>query len=469
MKTHTKNLLSVFGFDAAIRLLGFVSTAYIARAVGNEGFGMVNFGLTLYSYGMLVVSPGLHIIGSRMASQQIAQPSLLLKQITSLRVMLSFLTGPIIAVCALLFIRDEVLRTVVLLYAITLLPFALNIEWYFQGRENIASIGINRTLSTLFYTVGVVVMVHSLNDIYLIPVAFFIGTTINAILLHAANKRASATTTTLTAKASISWMMLLRSALPVGSAYIFAQVVMNAPILLLGVFSTTIEIGYFSAAMKIIFFLLTVDRAIYYLFFPLVSRTFASKPDALPHQINRIIRYVLVATLPLCVGGVIVSESLLTTVFGSTYASSSTMLQILFFYFFFTILNTIFVYLLIAIGKEKKSSSIMIAFSLLLLVALVPITYYWKGIGASAGLAVGEGVLMFMMYQETLKSFSLTFLKAGVRPFLAVCCMGGVVAAVSSYGLLVSISAGAATYLTCLFAFRAITHDDIIFLKERFV
>ncbi|MCX6136567.1 MAG: oligosaccharide flippase family protein, partial [Ignavibacteriales bacterium] len=147
--------------------------------------------------------------------------------------------------------------------------------------------------------------------------------------------------------------------LPVGYGSLLSQIVLSLPIILLGLFASVRNVGDFSAAWKITFFLLAVDRAVYLLFYPLVARTFAERPDALPVLLNRILRYTMLALVPLSIGLAVTSRPLVLFVFGDGFSSAAPMLHLLSLYFFFTVLNSIFGYALIAVGGEKRYSYVM--------------------------------------------------------------------------------------------------------------
>lgn len=471
MKLHARNISSLFGFDAVVRLLGFAATAYLARVLGSEQFGVINLGLAVFSYGTIVTSPGLHIIGTRIVSQQREGETGVIARITWLRSVLSVGAGIIIAAGSWFLVADRFIRLTIVLYSASLLPYALQIGWYFQGRQRIAAIGLSQSVSFLVFVILLSLLVTSSADVLAVPVVFFVSTAINAGLLywfHLRERSATADGESVT-EPSPGWKSLLWQAIPVGAASIMAQFALNLPVILLGFFAATSDIGDFSVASKLVFFLLVIDRAIYVLFYPFVSRTYAADPTKLGGQVQRILGYILVLTLPICVGGALLSGRLITLLFGPGYESSSPLLQILIFYFLFTILNSIFAYVIIAAGKERRYSVIVVGISTILFAALIPLTYCWKGIGASYGMVGGELAIMTLMYRECRKLLPPKLTAAALKPAIGSVIMGLFLLSSPHVELFSSIGVGILIYFSCMVLLRGITKEDVVFLKERLI
>ena len=470
MKLHSKNLLSLFGFDALNRVLGFASTAYLARVLGSEGFGIINYGLAVLSYGFLFSSLGLQTIGTRMVAPPDSHSSLIIKRITLLRLFLSIPVIIFIVLMIFQFSHSAATQGVVLLYAASLFPMVMQTEWYFQGKEQIAVIGIVRATASVVFFLGIIVIVRSPADVHLVPMAFFLGSCVNAALLFAAFMRTpSLHAGRSTDHQTLTWLSLLRTAIPVGLASLLSQVVFNLPLLLLGAFASTGELGNYGAASKSIFFLLAIDRAIYFLVFPLAARTQSTNPDALPHQMSRILKYTLILAIPVAIGGAVTANELFSSIYGHGYENASLVFQILCSFFLFTVVNSLFAYLLIAVGKEKLYSSIVTNVSILIVIGLIPLTYVLKATGAATGLAIGEFCVMMLMYRETARVARLHFLSSTVKPLCSSLIMALVAHWMLQFGVIAAIGAGIVVYGGSLLLIKGVSTDDLNYLKERFI
>ncbi len=325
MKPHTRNIASLFGFDAIARLLGFASTTYLARILGNGTFGMINLGLAVFSYGLIISSPGLHTIGTRIVSQRLANDDAVIKHVTALRFILAILTFAAMTLACLILVHDTTMRYIVILYSASLLPFAFQIEWFYQGKQRVAALGASRAAGLFSFVVLLFFIVKSETDVLLVPVVYFVNAALNAAILYFIYRRGKSEKSVVNVfpQVTLRWKSLLGQSLPVGAAVIIGQAVLNLPVILLGVFATAFDIGNFSAASKLIFFLLAIDRAVYILFYPLVARSIAATPAEVGPQVSRILNYILIAILPMCAGGLALARPVIMLVFGSQYRGFS--------------------------------------------------------------------------------------------------------------------------------------------------
>jgi O-antigen/teichoic acid export membrane protein len=471
VKLHTKNIVSLFGFDALVRLLGFIATTYLARILGGGAFGLINLGLAVLSYGIIIASPGVHIIATRVISREFTNEGAVIRRVAGLRIALAILTFAVVVAASILAIHDSLTRSIVIVYGASLFPYALSIDWYFQGKRQLGIIGASRAVALLAFIAFLFLFIKSRADILLVPAAYFVNTLLAVLLMYwfYLRRRVRTSASGQENPEDLGWKTLLRQSIPVGAASFMGQAVLNFPIILLGVFATSLDIGYFGAASKFIFFLLAIDRAIYSLFYPLVARTAASNPMELGKQISRVLRYLFIIALPVCAGGLVLARPIVLLIFGSQYDNSAHLMQILLFYFLFTVLNSIFAYAVIAVGREKRYSAIIVTISVLLLASLVPLTFFWHATGACLGMVIGELLMMVFMYRECRRSIRSRVTLEFVRPMASSLLMGGVLFILPHSGFLVSLSVGMVTYFSALLLLKGITRDDILFLKERLV
>ena len=471
MKLHTKNILSLFGFDGAVRLLGFISTTYIARTLGGTGFGLINLGLAVCSYGVIIVSPGVHIIATRMISQETYDDESIVRQVTRIRSALALGTFTIMALLVAMFIRDAVTRWITIVYCLSLVPYAMTIDWYFQGKRRLTEIGVARSLGLILFIILLYFFVHAEGDIRLVPFAYVLNLFCVAFLLfwlfwksmgkESVNKNVP--------PQIFDWKRLIRQSIPVGAANFLGQAVLNFPAILLGLFATTLDIGYFSAASKLIFFLLAIDRAIYSIFYPVVAKTAAVAPSELGGQVSRVLRYLSIVALPIFVGGIVLAKPLMLLTFGDEYLASVSLMQVLLFYFIFTVFNSIFAYAVIAAGREDRYSKIIATCSVVLLIALLPLTYIWGAFGASFGLAAGELLMMVLMYRECRTLINSPFSIDIWRPLASSLIMGVLLLEFAPANFGMSVPFGMILYTISLLALRGLTREDLVYLKERLI
>jgi O-antigen/teichoic acid export membrane protein len=184
MKNISRNFLAVFLSDGITRIIGFAATVYIARLLAVEGFGLINFGLAFISYALLFANPGLTVIGAREVAKATSDRRYI-EEILGLRLFLATAIFIIFFVGTFLVSDEGMTKQVILIYSVTLFPFAVLLEFVFQGREEMAYIGISRILQYAVYLVGLLIFVNSTRDILFVPFSFVVGYAASALFLLA--------------------------------------------------------------------------------------------------------------------------------------------------------------------------------------------------------------------------------------------------------------------------------------------
>jgi len=463
MKKISKNFISLFLSDGITRLIGFAATVYIARTLAVEGFGQINFGLALISYALLFANPGLTVIGAREVAKD-PNNRTFVEQTLGLRLFLAVVIFVIFAIGILLFPGESRTKQIILIYSATLFPFAVLLEFVFQGREEMQYIGAGRILQYVLYLLLLLLLVRSSLDILAIPVSFVLGYVVSAVFLLLVYIRKYRI---FRPRFSIlRWRAILTAAVPVGLAIIFNQVTISLPPIALGLFKTNYEVGIFSAGYKIIFTLLVIERVFYYVFFPVLSKQHKEHPEKLPGSFDFLTRFLYAMTIPLAVGGVVLAPAIITVIYGQAFSEATNVLRILLLYFMIVPVNTVFGYGLIAQGQEKMFSRIL-GVTALFSAALIILLGLWFGVyGAAAALLTSELACIMLMARELMKHVRFNPVKHIVKPLVATAFMAAMLLALGHWHVAILVFAGAVVYVVVLFLVRGLSGQDITNLLQ---
>ncbi|MBS4015047.1 MAG: polysaccharide biosynthesis C-terminal domain-containing protein, partial [Candidatus Latescibacteria bacterium] len=197
------------------------------------------------------------------------------------------------------------------------------------------------------------------------------------------------------------WRILLKSALPIGVGALLIQFSLNFNVVFLGLVKNSLSVGLFSAASKILFFILIFDRVMNNTTFPIISRYFLDGKEKLSLVLSRLNKLILAIAIPICAGGFILAKPLTVFIYGADYEPSSVIFRILIWFFFITMLNSLFTSSLIA-GKKNKDYVSSIGFGVLanvvLNIVLVPIL---GGRGTAISLISAELITLMLLIQKT--------------------------------------------------------------------
>ncbi|MBX2993101.1 MAG: oligosaccharide flippase family protein [Bacteroidetes bacterium] len=466
MKRPLSNLFSLLAGDVGSRLLGFLITAYLARVLAPSAFGIINIGLAVLGYLMLLGSPGLQLLEARNAAAVSGANEQRVNSILSLRLVLAGSLLVLVTLASFLTISSSEMRESVVLFCVSVIPLSLFLDWFFQGKEQFGLLSVARLAMYLVYGVVVLLNVHSAADIVWVPVGFAAGNLTASVLLFFGYKQFG--------KLSFvwqpdEWKSILRSSVPVGLAMLLAQSAINLPPIVLGWFASTAEAGLFSAALKIVFVLLMLDRMVNALLLPAVTRHFVSRKDHVPFFLTVVTKVVLIVVLPLTVLGILSAPTITPAVFGKGYADAVPLLRILLGYFFLTLLNSVFVCSLVGAGKEKEYTSALNAGSAILVTGIVAGAIFFGSTGVAVGIVAGELCTVIFMIRQTRRIVNIPLFRVFVSPLIAAVLMVAIAFLFAEQPILVQSGASILVFAAVVILTRGVALKEIQFLRERFV
>jgi len=463
VKALPKNILSIGLSEGLSRLLGFFTTIYLARVLDVKGFGIINIGLTVFAYALLFGSQWLNLYGTRRIAT--GEDSGFVKSFFSLRLILSFFIVAIIVLFSVFFIKNQQLAILVSMFALSVLPNALNLDWYFQGKENLFPISFTRVLVSFGYLI-VLLISFSFSARYLfVPIAFFVGNTLGVLYIwFYFFKKAGGVSFRLSIAESFS---ILKKAFGLSFASVLTQVNVNVPILAISILLTATDVGVFSAASKLVFFLLIADRLFYSIYFPAVTRIFSRTPDQLSELVSFVIRISLVIVLPLALTCVFLANDLINLIYGTKYLLAANVLKILVWYFCVTILNSILGYALVAISKEKIYSRVVVCSTPIFLLMIAMFTYYAGVNGAASAVVIYELLVLSIFKYHLKKSIDIHMFGHLLKIIPALAVLSALLIILQPVNILLSLIVALTLYTIAAYVMKAVSKSDLKMLREK--
>jgi PST family polysaccharide transporter len=467
VKRPLRNLVAFLAGDLGSRLIGFFITAYLARVLDTAGFGLINIGFSVLGYLMLLGTPGIHLIETRNAAAADGASPERVQAIVSLRALLAgvLIAGTAVVTHALPL--DAQARMVVLFSVASLLPLALSLDWFFHGKEQFNLMSTAKVLSAACYGIAVIVLVHSPEEILWVPIAFALGNAA-ASVLFLRRYRKQFGTMRLSWQPAL-WKTILRSNVPVGLSVFLAQSTVNLPPIVVGWLVSNADAGVFSAALKVVFVLLMLDRILHALFLPVATRYFTSRDAQAVRLLQTVVKATLALLLPVTMCAVLLAPTAIEMIFGQRYAEAAPLLQILLGYFFLTVLNTVFVCVLVGSGHEKEYTVAVNVGSGVLVLAILVGTLLFGSTGTAVAIVAGELLIVTLMARSVARIVNVSLFRSLAAPAGAAFVMLAGIALTLSQHLVVQLVAGVALFVAAAIALRVLEKEEIRFLLERFV
>ncbi len=122
---------------------------------------------------------------------------------------------------------------------------------------------------------------------------------------------------------------IIETAWPFGLMGMMGAIMLNTDILMLGWMRTPSEVGYYSAAQKIILLLYVIPGLLASSTFPALSRLVKTNAEAARQILSKSLRIMLFTACPLSILGILLAHPIITLVFGTGYIPAITTFQIL--------------------------------------------------------------------------------------------------------------------------------------------
>ena len=467
MKKPVSDILAILAGDVGGRAVGFFVTLYLARVLAPASFGIINIGMAVLGYLSLLGSPGIQMVETRNAAASDGGMPARAGAILSLRLAVApLLVCLTYAVVTLVGVPDPT-RDVIALYALSLIPMALSLDWLFQGKEDFRGVMMSRLLNSVVFGVFVLIFVRTESQIRLTPAAFLAGNAAGAMLLGVMYYRRFGFP--VVGWNPSAWFALLRANIPAGTAMFLAQSVANLPPIVIGILLSNADAGIYSAGMKLIFLLLLVDRTLNSLFLPVATRYAVSRSAEFPALFSAALTAIVVFMVPVLIGTCIVAGQAVLLIFGPGYEGAVPVVRVLTGYVLLTLLNSIMICTLIAFGRFRTYSVIVSGGALIVCVMVVVFTALFGPAGAGAGIITGEAVMLGLLVRAAHHVAALPSFRFLLKPAIAGIAMAASSFALSGLPPLTSLAASAALFVIVLLSIKGLPRQEIRYLRERLI
>lgn len=148
-------------------------------------------------------------------------------------------------------------------------------------------------------------------------------------------------------------MRLVKDGWPVAVIGLLGSIMLNTDIIMLGWMRTTAEIGYYSAAQKIIFTLYVIPTIFASASFPAMARLVADK-TAFKNFFEQTLITIFMIALPIMAGGILIARNMITLLYGTAYGAAIPSFAILLLTIPTVFATVIISNALIAYNKQKE-------------------------------------------------------------------------------------------------------------------
>lgn len=433
---------------------------HLARVVSPESFGLWNLAHAWILYLFRIGELGLEVVGIRAIVQGKSPLGRIVWTVVALRLLILLVLIFLVAVFWWLDWFPTGSSTLIMILSLTLLPLALLLEWVYESHQTVASVSAVRVFRGALFLVLVYSFVSY--DDQINSAAFcYVGSILLATmaigwlavrrfrLLPVQTDRALG-------------LQLFKEGLPVGIATVLANYSFFVGTLFIGYLIGGKELGYFTAAHRLIVFfwaygIATAHRVL----LPHFSRLFYESSESLGEFVFKVARVMTFFSLPLCVIAITGGDQLILLLYGSRYSESAVILKIFSGVFVISIIRSVFEIGLLASHRQKQFLQGMVGVALAT-TALTFTLIQFHGIEGAAWASLMIEIV-YALYLFRMTDFaSLLRIMAAVGTPMVLAAITAVVLLLSGVtSLLLVVPLGTGLYFLLLVAARQMTIKDI--------
>lgn len=366
-----RNIARLTAGDFLARTLSFIAFVYLARVLGVTSFGVLEFASSVLTYLLLLADAGIERWGTREAAKT-GDVRQLVARVVPLRLLLA--TGAFVFILATLslFPAYPHLRTMLVLFALTLFPQAMNLKWVFMGEEKMSAVARGLVLAQVIFAGAVAVFIHSPERLVWVPVLRLVSDSAATAYFVWLFKRAHGG---FGLALDIAWVkQAIRPALTMGISQAMGLLNYNFDSVLLGFLSGAMVVGWYNAAYKPVIIALALPMTYFLGLYPALARSYVADRDEFRGLVRKSVELSAVFVVPLVVGGMLLADPIIGLLYGANYASSAAPFRILVWSAALVILRSTYAEALRATGHHKLdlrcalvSASLNVGLNLLLI------------------------------------------------------------------------------------------------------
>lgn len=454
----TRSFAGLAAGEAAARGIAFIGTLLVARRLGPSMYGIIGVASGILLYCQQVADAGIELSGVPAVARDRAHATRLVSATITFRTILAAaLTVAVLAVGLAIMPQPD--GAVLAIYALSLVAFGASTRWVLIGFDRTGGVAMARVAGELLGLAILVAAVRDVGDVAVVPFAFVAATALASLGMLLGVRRLGL---------SLAWRPDWATARPlfdraphlVGFT-LLGLLLFNFDLIYLRYVAGSSDAGHYAAAYTFVAFTANLSLAWSHSVLPALARL-DGKPRERDALYGTTLALGFAVTLPVAVGGILVSTPLVRLVFGDGFGPAADALRWLLPAVPLSALREVATAALVSSpGGERRLlriNAVSVAINVLLVVPVVPV---YGMVGAAAVTVLTEAVRLGMALHAARRAgFAPPPPMRFLRPLAAAAAMAAAVLALGDRALPILVAVGVAAYALGLTATGAVSLGD---------
>lgn len=432
--------------EAVSKLLAFFAYTRLARALGPAAYGDLEFVVAVMVFFTLPVDFGLGAYGAREIASGRGAASVLLGEITRLRLALAACSFLVLSLFALTLSKSAEVKLLLLLYGTSLFGAPLLLQWIFQAYERMDWVSVVSMVRQGVFAASVLILFAQPRRILMAGVAEAASVAVAAgVCVWLARTRMRLPL----GSGAAGWSRFrqhFREGMPIGLTELAWAFSWYSVTVLLGFLASNGEVGWFGASHRLLMSLHTFVWLYFFNLLPVISRS-ASGRESLDGIMNGSVPFTAWASTLAALAVTAFARPLVAAIYGARFEPAAVSLAALAWVLPLAMLSGHYRYTLIAYGRQALLFYCMAASAAAAVAVSLVLIPMYGGLGGAVGLLAGNAVTLVLCrlaVRRYVSGFPMARHVAG--PAAAALASGMVFAALRSRSLWLAAAAGALCY-----------------------
>ncbi|MFA6553697.1 MAG: flippase [Patescibacteria group bacterium] len=469
-KTTAKNVFFLSLSDIISKVIGLFYLVIIARYLGAGNYGILMFASAFVEICNIALDLGLSVILIREVAKDEGKMNTYVNNIISLKIILAICTAIVVGIILSFTGYGRDMNVIITIMLITTVIGSITsiFSSIFQAFNKMQFVAIGKILATLLTFAGGLLLVkiqgsvigfsylYLLTSMTLFAISVFFYRTYmkGRIALYFDTK---------------FWKDILRLALPFTLSIIFVVVYYRVGSIMLKMYRSYEEVGYYNAAYNFIFSINFIPTIIISAIFPIMSKLYVESRELLLSMFRYSFKFLVMIAIPLGVGTTLVADKIITLIYGPDFTSAILCLKILIWSLVIMFLNITFSNLLNVVNRQKVVAYTTF-FTVLFNVAANFYAIPKYGItGASVANVLSEFLVLVIIFAVTNRiNYRLDLQSVSIFFKVVVCSllMGLFMIFFHTFNVFLLVALSIILYTALIIMFRVVKYPDLVFLKN---
>jgi O-antigen/teichoic acid export membrane protein len=461
-KIIAKNAVFVTFGNLSLKLLNFLFTVYIVRSLGDERFGQYSIVLAFVGIFQIFAELGVSQYVRREIARDKSKTEVYVWNLMLIRIVLALIgIGAITSVASAVGYAPElVLGIFIYTFGFLLSAIDIPLDTVLWANERMDYLTLMNVLAqVVFITFGALFLIAGFSFIWLI-IASLLSIIPRIIIAILAIRKHGLLKLNIPIQPQL-WLPLIKAGIPFGLISLALTIDYSIDTLMLERFVPVNEVGWYNVAYRLSMSLIIFFSGFSVAIVPSLSRTYVEDKKGVERWFYRSVKFIILSSIPLAVGGMLVATPLITFLFTEEFLPSALALRIIIWDVPFVMFAS-FCGNMTTVVKEEKSAARIYIISAIANVILNLFTIPRFGFLGAAATTVATDIIITIQFYFLLKrKLNLPDVKPLVARVLAASIvMGILVYWGGGLHLFLQIGIGITSYGLLVFLFKLLDPDE---------